>query len=88
MFPDPPLLADHRKSVLQIPITCVFRDEGTSYCLIRKGETGLERREIKIGPFNMTHAVVLSGVKEGEEVVLNPGFLKDDSGVLSTGVTN
>ena len=82
------ILADHRKSVLQIPITCVFRDQGTSYCLIRKGETGLERREIKIGPFNMTHAVVLSGVKEGEEVVLNPGFLKDDSGVLSTGVTN
>jgi hypothetical protein len=36
----------------------------------------------------MTHAVVLSGVKEGEEVVVNPGFLKDDSGVLPSGVTN
>ena len=70
------ILSESQENALQVPITAVFRDEGKAYCLVSKNDTDLERREIKMGPFNMTHAVVVDGLKDGEKVVVNPGFFK------------
>ena len=70
------ILSDYQESALQIPLTSVFRDDKQSYCLVGKNEADLERREIEIGSFNMTHALVVDGLKAGEKVVVNPGSFK------------
>jgi hypothetical protein len=39
---------------------------------VRKGESGLKLRSIEIGTPNLTHALLLTGLSKGEEVVVNP----------------
>ena len=66
------ILSEKHEDVLQIPLTAVIRKDGQSYCIVRKGESGLKLRSIEIGTPNLTHALLLRGLSEGEEVVVNP----------------
>ena len=66
------ILSDRREDVLQIPLTAVIRKDGQSFCLVRKGESSLSLQSIEIGTPNLTHAVLLGGLSEGDEVVVNP----------------
>jgi len=54
---------------LQIPREAVLEENGRSCALVRQGE-GFQKREIRIGGANNTHAVVLAGLSEGDEVSL------------------
>ena len=66
------ILSEKIENALQIPLPAVFRTDGSAYCLVgMKGEE-LQLRAIELGPHNMTHAVVSSGLQAGELVVLNP----------------
>ena len=66
------ILSDLIEDALQIPLPAVFRKKGQAYCLVSGEEQQLELREIELGPNNMSHAVVRSGLEEGESVVINP----------------
>ena len=66
------ILSDLIEDALQIPLPAVFRKKGQAYCLVAGEEEELELREIELGPNNMSHAVVRSGLQEGESVVINP----------------
>ena len=61
---------------LQIPLTSIFRIEGETFCLVGNEFDEMQLRSIEIGSHNMTMAVVNSGLKEGELVVLNPDQFK------------
>lgn len=72
------ILCELIEDAQQIPLPAVFRIEGQSYCLVGGEEQDLELREIVLGPHNMSHAVVISGLQEGELVVINPDPFREN----------
>lgn len=71
------VLASHT-DVLQIPVAAVLEDEGQHLCWVRK-ESGFERRAIELGDTNDEFNVVLAGLRDGEEVALNPTAFIDEA---------
>ena len=70
------VIAEH-KDVLTIPVAAVVESGDRRYCWV-ESPTGPQRREIQLGDSNDLFIVVESGLKEGDEVVLNPmAFIKD-----------
>ena len=55
------ILSEQIEDALQIP-SRGFRKKGQAYCLVAGEEQELELREIELGPNNMSHAVVRSGL--------------------------
>ena len=72
------ILSELIEDALQIPLPAVFRKKGQAYCLVVGEEEELELREIELGPNNMSHAVVRSGLQEGESVVINPDPFREN----------
>jgi HlyD family secretion protein len=54
---------------LQIPREAVVTENGKTYAQVHRGES-VEKREIQLGPHNVTQAIVLGGLNEGDEVVI------------------
>ncbi|MCU0960794.1 MAG: HlyD family efflux transporter periplasmic adaptor subunit [Pirellulaceae bacterium] len=63
-------LARH-EDVLTIPVAAVVEAEQEYFCWV-KSEGGVQRRALRLGETNDQFIVVEAGVKEGDEVVLNP----------------
>jgi len=72
------ILSDLIEDALQIPLPAVFRKKGQAYCLVAGEDEELGLREIELGPNNMSHAVVRSGLEEGESVVINPDPFREN----------
>ena len=72
------ILSELIEDALQIPLPAVFRKKGQAYCLIAGEDQELELREIDLGPNNMSHAVVVAGLEEGESVVINPDPFREN----------
>jgi multidrug efflux pump subunit AcrA (membrane-fusion protein) len=72
------ILSELIEDALQIPLPAVFRKKGQAYCLIANEEQVLELRKIELGPNNTSHAVVKSGLMEGESVVINPDPFREN----------
>jgi HlyD family secretion protein len=81
--PRPGMTADVRlttgkslDNVLVIPVQAIFgpTETGQRLCVVRT-DGRLEQREIVAGESNGTRTEVRSGLKEGEDVVLNPRAL-------------
>lgn len=69
-------LARH-ENVLTIPVAAVVEDDNGHCCWVRTAE-GSQRRALRLGDSNDQFIVVEAGVKEGDEVVLNPiAFVKE-----------
>ncbi len=66
------ILAESLNDALLIPLTAVVRKEGRFFCLLKSGEDAMTLREIKLGSSNTTHAVLIDGLNESDEVVINP----------------
>jgi len=60
--------------VVSVPISAVFRGDGNKKVIyVRIGET-TERREVKVGVTNTDFAQIITGVQDGEEILLvEPG---------------
>jgi HlyD family secretion protein len=56
---------------LQLPIEAVIERSDRFFCALPNPDGTLETRELKVGTANETELVVLSGLTEDEEVVLN-----------------
>jgi HlyD family secretion protein len=57
--------------VLKIPVAAVVETDEGDFCWIKQAE-GLQQRSLGLGGSNEVFIVVESGLKEGDEVVLNP----------------
>ncbi|MEO6052775.1 MAG: efflux RND transporter periplasmic adaptor subunit [Chthoniobacterales bacterium] len=59
----------HVENALCVPIAAVFREKNEHVIYVRNGET-TEKRKVKVGVADLSYAQILSGVKEGEKVLL------------------
>jgi HlyD family secretion protein len=68
--------SEYIEEALQVPLTAVFREDGNAFCLTGTDGLDLSVRAIELGSYNMTMAVVKSGLKYGEKVLLNPDHFR------------
>lgn len=66
----------YQPDALMVPIQTVYGVQEQQFCLIKNGDE-YETREIKIGGNNSQKALILEGLEEGEELVMNPGGYKE-----------
>jgi len=68
------VIIDQLKNVVVVPIQSVINREGKkiSYVMTSKGPAA---REVETGAFNDNFVEIKSGLREGEQVLLNPGRL-------------
>ncbi len=61
---------DRADDVVSVPIAAVFKGEGNSKIVyVRNGETP-EKRSVKVGLTNVDYVQILTGLTEGEEILL------------------
>lgn len=64
---------EYQKDVLKAPIQTVYAVGNRQFCLVKTGEDQYETREVEIADDNSQVVWIKSGVKNGEELVMNPG---------------
>ncbi|MFH5182889.1 efflux RND transporter periplasmic adaptor subunit [Paenibacillus sp. TAB 01] len=79
------LLTDEKDEiVVTVPTLSVVREGGDTYVFVLNGDTA-EKRKVQLGRLNETNQEVLSGVKEGEQLVISgQNQLKDKEKVKLT----
>jgi HlyD family secretion protein len=65
------VITDRYVDVLTIPVAAVVETVGGDFCWVKTAE-GTKRRSLKLGDTDDSFIVVKVGLKEGEEVILNP----------------
>ena len=71
------------KDVLRVPIGALFRGEDGGWAVFVDGGGRAEQTAIEIGHVNDEFGEVLSGLSEGDSVVLNPGNTLEDGARIS-----
>ncbi len=72
--------------VVTVPVSAVI-DSGTrQIVLVQQGAGRFEPRDVKLGARSDTHAEVIEGIKEGEQVVVAANFLIDAESNLKAAV--
>jgi HlyD family secretion protein len=64
------------KDVLAVPVQCVSNRSGKKVCYVHT-LTGNEPREVQTGPYNDKFVQIISGLNEGDAVLLNPPRIFD-----------
>jgi hypothetical protein len=65
------VIVDQYENVLMIPVAAVVETTEGDFCWVKTPE-GPQRRSLKLGDTNKVFTVVEAGLKEGDEVALNP----------------
>jgi len=65
------VIMDRHEDVLTIPVAAVVETADGDFCWVKTAE-GTKRRSLGLGDTNDQSIVVEAGLKEGDEVVLNP----------------
>ena len=69
------IFVDRREDVLYVPLQCVFPREGKSWCWVVGADGQPQTREVTMGVSNDNFVELLTGVAEGERVLLyNPSL--------------
>ncbi|WP_372898840.1 efflux RND transporter periplasmic adaptor subunit [Stieleria sp.] len=71
------IMATHQ-DVLTVPVSAVVETADESLCWVQT-PTGFQRRVVMLGDSNEVFIIVESGLKEGDEVVLNPLQFVDEA---------
>jgi RND family efflux transporter MFP subunit len=75
------IIADHR-DVLTIPVAAVIESGDERYCWVKhNGEA--RRRDLEVGDSNDLFVIVETGLREGDQVVLNPIAYLDEAEELA-----
>lgn len=70
------VLADHQ-NILSIPVAAVVEGSSGTFCWVKAGKD-IQKRALRLGDTNDQFNVVLDGLQEGDEVILNPlAFVED-----------
>ncbi len=70
-------LAEHA-DVLKIPVAAVVGTDSGFFCWV-KNQDAVAKRKLELGDTNEEFTIVTAGLKEGEQVVLNPTAFLDDA---------
>ena len=74
------ILVDQLDDVLIVPIQAVAIREGKKLCYVMDSDTP-QPRAVSTGAFNDIFVEIISGLEEGEQVLLNPPLLFEPSAV-------
>ena len=74
------ILVDQLDDVLIVPVQTVAIREGKKLCYVMDSDTP-QPRAVSTGAFNDTFVEIISGLEEGEQVLLNPPLLFEPSTV-------
>jgi len=72
------VIIDRHENVLTIPTAAVVETAEGDFCWVRSAE-GAERRSLRLGDGNDQYLVLEAGLKEGDQVVLNPLDLLEEA---------
>jgi Cu(I)/Ag(I) efflux system membrane fusion protein len=75
--------AEARKDVLTIPQDALIRTAGSDRVIVSLGEGRFEPREVEVGLSSGREKEVLSGISEGDEIVVSGQFLIDSEASMS-----
>ncbi|MFN4905434.1 MAG: efflux RND transporter periplasmic adaptor subunit [Planctomycetota bacterium] len=64
------VLAEH-KDVLTVPVAAVIEGTGGLFCWVQTAE-GVRKRLVRVGDTNDQFSIILDGLSESDEVILNP----------------
>ena len=64
------VLARH-EDVLTVPVAAVVESDAGSFCWLKTSD-GVQRRPLQLGDNNDSFVIVTAGLKEGDQVILNP----------------
>lgn len=65
------ILVDTLEDVVHVPVQCVYLDGGKPVCFVADGD-GAERREVEVGQDDGKWVHIVSGIQEGEIVLMSP----------------
>ena len=71
------ILVANVPNVLSVPVQAVVEKGGKFYCWVNEG--GPKRKDVVLGVANNSRIEIKDGLKEGEEVLLNPRATVDDA---------
>lgn len=86
MYGDVTIHSGDRRSVVAIPNEAVLRTGLAALVFVDKGEGRFEPREVKTGMESGGYTEIISGVTEGEKVVVSSQFLIDSESKLKEAV--
>jgi len=72
------VVMDRHEDVLMIPVAAVVETAEGDFCWVKTAE-GVKRRSLVLGDTDDSFIVVTAGLKEGDEVVLNPLAFIDEA---------
>ncbi len=75
------VLADH-KDVLTVPVAAIIEGSGGLFCWVQTPE-GARKRVVRVGDTNDQYSIILDGLSESDEVVLNPLAYIDEAQELA-----
>jgi len=81
MLSDVTIISSQQSDVLKIPHEAVIDVDDETYLFVIKDNKAVKRKVV-LGLKNPNEAEVLRGVKEGEEIVLNPPLELKDGAAL------
>jgi hypothetical protein len=67
----------YQADALMVPIQTIYGVQEKQFCLLKNDDGSYETREVEVGGNNSQMALILTGLNEGENVVMNPGANKD-----------
>lgn len=71
-------LAEH-EDVLKVPVATIVGTDDGYFCWVRSDEDDVQMRKIELGDTNEEFTIVTAGLKEGDEIVLNPTAFLDEA---------
>lgn len=84
MFAEVTIFSESEEPVLQVPIESVIRTEESDRVVFSKGEGKFKSVEVKIGRVTQDSIEILSGLKEGDRIVLSGQFLIDSESSIES----
>lgn len=70
------IIVDRQQDVLQIPASSIVRKQDTHYAIVAKNNRYVAQ-PVQVGASNDKFVIILSGLEEGEKVLINPEKQKD-----------
>jgi cobalt-zinc-cadmium efflux system membrane fusion protein len=75
MYVDASVAAAGERAALVVPESALQDDEGHAVVFVKTGERTFTRREVRAGERFAGYVEILSGLTEGETIVISGGFL-------------
>lgn len=66
------IIVEQHREVVHVPVQCVVRESGSPVVYVKRSTGGTEKRKVELGNDNNRMIHIVSGLREGEEVLLTP----------------